>query len=103
MASALTGRPADGGGALSLRSVGKVYSGWGSDVVAVEDWSLDIAPGEFVAIVGPSGCGKTTLLNCVAGFDPISSGEIVLDGVPIATERRSAKPGPDRVVVFQNG
>jgi ABC-type nitrate/sulfonate/bicarbonate transport system ATPase subunit len=102
VASALTGRPA-GGGALSLHAVGKVYSGWGSDVVAVEDWSLDVAPGEFVAIVGPSGCGKTTLLNCIAGFDPINSGEIVLDGVPIATPRRPAKPGPDRVVVFQNG
>jgi len=90
-------------GALSLRGVGKVYDPGGLNVAAVEDWTLDIAPGEFVAVVGPSGCGKTTLLNGIAGFDPISAGEIVLDGETIASARRPALPGADRVVVFQNG
>ena len=55
-------------------------------------------------IVGPSGCGKTTLLNAVAGFHSITSGTILLDGVQLCGEGRpQAKPGPDRVVVFQNG
>ena len=90
-------------GAVSLRSVGKVYAAPGGDVVAVEDWTLEIGAGEFVAVVGPSGCGKTTLLNGIAGFDPITSGEIVLDGKRIASAAVPAKPGADRVVVFQNG
>jgi NitT/TauT family transport system ATP-binding protein len=90
-------------GALSFRNVTKVYDPGGLDVVAVDDWSLDLAPGEFVAVVGPSGCGKTTLLNAIAGFDPISAGEIVLDGRTIASQGRAPRPSADRVVVFQNG
>jgi len=65
-------------------------------VAAVEAISLEIAPGEFVAILGPSGCGKTTLLNMVAGFIPPTRGEILLNG------RRIQGPGPDRGVVFQS-
>ena len=47
---------------------------------AVDDVSLDIAPGEFFALLGPSGCGKTTLLRMLAGFDTPDEGEVVLDG-----------------------
>jgi NitT/TauT family transport system ATP-binding protein len=90
-------------GSLSLRGVSKVYDPLGLAVVAVENWTLEIAAGEFVAVVGPSGCGKTTLLNAIAGFDPISGGEIVLDGKTVASPAQSARPGAQRVVVFQNG
>jgi putative ABC transport system ATP-binding protein len=47
--------------------------------------SLEVAPGEFVAIVGESGVGKSTLLNCMAGLDDWSEGTMVLDGVDIGT------------------
>lgn len=63
--------------------------------LAVDHIDLDVHQGEFVAIVGPSGCGKTTLLNAIDGLQPITSGELTLNGIPIA------KPGPDRAMVFQ--
>ena len=69
----------------------------------MESCSLDIASRQFCALVGPSGCGKTTLLNAIAGFDALTSGEIELDGRIINSARGHLKPGPDRVVVFQNG
>ena len=52
--------------------------------------------GEFVSLVGPSGCGKTTILNMIAGFIPLSGGEILLNGKAING------PGPERGVVFQS-
>ena len=81
---------------VTLSQVGKVYrSLQGSDYVAVRDFSLDIPAGEFFCLLGTSGCGKTTVLNMVAGFEPVSSGDIRLAGRPIAG------PAADRGVVFQ--
>ncbi len=91
------------GGAISLRHVSKVYDPSGVNVVAVDDWNLEVAAGEFLVVVGPSGCGKTTLLNGLAGFDPITGGEIWLDDTLMASPTKAMKPGSDRVVVFQNG
>lgn len=89
-------------GWISIRNAGKVYDPFGKAVVAVEDCSIEIRPGEFVAIVGPSGCGKSTLLNGIAGFDSLTSGVIYLDGEVVNRPGSRPKPGPDRMVVFQN-
>ncbi|GAC1413798.1 MAG: ABC transporter ATP-binding protein [Vulcanimicrobiaceae bacterium] len=95
--------PLTSGGAISLRNVCKVYDPSGVNVVAVDNWNLEVAAGEFLVVVGPSGCGKTTLLNGLAGFDPITGGEIWLDDTLMASANKTLKPGSDRVVVFQNG
>jgi NitT/TauT family transport system ATP-binding protein len=92
------------GGGLSIRNVSKVYGSGNASFLAVDDCSIEIAPGELHVIVGPSGCGKTTLLNAIAGFHSISSGEICLDGALLCgSDQPQAAPGADRVVVFQNG
>jgi len=91
-------------GAISIRNVTKVYDPDGAQVMAVDNCSMEIAPGEVCMIVGPSGCGKTTLLNAIAGFHSITGGEILLDGVPLCGAKKPlADQGSDRIVVFQNG
>jgi ABC-type nitrate/sulfonate/bicarbonate transport system ATPase subunit len=91
------------GGCLSIRNVCKTYDPEGACIEALRDCSLEVAAGAFVAIVGPSGCGKSTLLNMIAGFDTVSRGEIHMDGRLLAAPNVPPRPGPDRVVVFQNG
>ena len=81
-------------GTVSFRATSKVFSG-ASEVRALENVSLDIGEGEFVALLGPSGCGKSTLLNLLAGFDRPTGGTVLFDGAAIE------RPGPDRGVMFQ--
>jgi NitT/TauT family transport system ATP-binding protein len=91
-------------GALSIDNVVKIYDPAGAAILAVDHCSLEIPAGELCMIVGPSGCGKTTLLNAIAGFHSIDSGEIRLDGeVLCGPGKLKAEPAPDRIVVFQNG
>ena len=71
--------------------------------MAVENCSIEIPAGEFCVIVGPSGCGKTTLLNAIAGFHGVTSGEIYLDDKLLCSPEKPTEPGADRIVVFQNG
>lgn len=90
-------------GHLSVQNVEKIYDPGGVHVIALDKCSLDIPAGDFIAVVGPSGCGKSTLLNILAGFDNLTGGKVLLDDRPLATLDRAPTPGPDRVVVFQNG
>jgi NitT/TauT family transport system ATP-binding protein len=69
---------------------------WFGDLEALRGIALSVARGEFIAVVGPSGCGKTTFLRIVAGLEPATAGEVVLDG------RVVRAPGGDRGFVFQN-
>jgi NitT/TauT family transport system ATP-binding protein len=64
-------------------------------IVAVNDTSIKINPGEFICLLGPSGCGKSSLLNGIAGFVKPSSGNIYVDGKEVFA------PGADRGMVFQ--
>jgi NitT/TauT family transport system ATP-binding protein len=80
---------------VRLEGVGKTFRGKGGSWEAVRDFSLALEEGEFCCLLGTSGCGKTTVLNMLAGFEPVTAGRILLDGQPVAG------PGADRGVVFQ--
>jgi len=83
---------------LRLNRVAKTFAtagGYGK-VKALDKISLSIPKGEFFAVVGPSGSGKSTLINLIAGFIRPTEGEIIRNGQIVT------KPGPDRVVVFQD-
>ena len=64
-------------------------------LVALDNISLQVKPGEFVCVVGPSGCGKSTLLHLIAGLHQQSSGQVFVDGKPVSG------PGTDRILIFQ--
>lgn len=66
---------------LQVKNLGKRYA----DTAVFTAVSLDVAPGEFVAIVGESGVGKSTLLNCMAGLDSWDAGSVTLKGIDLAT------------------
>jgi len=76
---------------LQISHLGKSFGG----LRALQDISVVVERGEFIAVVGPSGCGKTTFLRIVAGLEPASSGDVRLDG------RAISGPGADRGFVFQ--
>jgi len=72
---------------LSLQNVRKEYSTDGQQVRALDGLSLDVEPGQFVALVGRSGCGKSTLLNLAGAMDFPTSGSVLLDGVATSSLR----------------
>lgn len=66
---------------LELRNVSKVYATDGEPVSALRNVSLEVVPGQFVALTGPSGCGKSTLLNLCGAVDFPTEGDLLIDGV----------------------
>jgi NitT/TauT family transport system ATP-binding protein len=79
---------------IRIRGIDKTYPGT-PPIKALDGIDLDVAEGEFAALLGPSGCGKSTLLNLLAGFEAPTLGALQVGGQPVL------KPGPDRGVVFQ--
>ncbi|GJE61072.1 ABC transporter ATP-binding protein [Methylobacterium trifolii] len=84
------------GARLSAADVSHAFDIRGAGLPVLDHVDLDLAPGEFVALLGPSGCGKSTLLPLVAGLEPPGSGTLSLDGEPIGG------PDPRRLLVFQD-
>ena len=75
---------------LKIKNLKKYYGTKNNIIKAVNDLSLEIEEGEFVAIMGASGSGKTTLLNCISTIDEVTSGHIYIDGKDI-TELKEQK------------
>jgi len=67
--------------AVRVRAASVVYASADAPVRALHEIDLDIAPGEFVSLIGPSGCGKTTLLRVIADLEPISAGQVSVNGL----------------------
>ncbi|MEB3218119.1 MAG: nitrate ABC transporter ATP-binding protein [Nostocales cyanobacterium 94392] len=81
---------------LQIKDVSKIYPTKNGPFTVLDGVNLDVCQGEFICVIGHSGCGKSTLLNMVSGFNTPTSGQVTLEGKIIT------KPGPDRMVVFQN-
>jgi len=83
---------------LSIQRVGRTFPGLqgAAPTLALQPTDLDVRHNDFITILGPSGCGKSTLLRIVAGLDAPSTGQVLLDGAPVAG------PGADRGMVFQS-
>lgn len=84
---------------IELRNVCKIFGGLDAHapgaVVAIRNVDLRVAQGEFVSVLGPSGCGKSTLLDIIAGLEPATSGEIIVEG------QRIHGPSRKMAMVFQ--
>lgn len=80
---------------VELKNVSRGFGEEWEREEVIKNLTFEIKPGELTCIVGPSGCGKSTIVNLVAGYDRPETGEILLNGKPVAG------PGKDRMVVFQ--
>ena len=65
--------------ALEVNNISKKYNGKG----VINSLSFNLQKGHIGCLLGESGCGKTTILRCIAGFEPIQSGSIYIDGSPV--------------------
>ena len=93
---ALAAAQPEGAIALGIAGVSHAFQLDGKALPVLDDVTLDVAPGAFVALVGPSGCGKSSLLRLVAGLDTPSAGRITSNGALVTG------PAPARVLMFQD-
>jgi putative spermidine/putrescine transport system ATP-binding protein len=89
------GPTASAGAPVSLQGLSRSFGA----VRALDSLTLELAPGEFVALLGPSGCGKTTALRIVAGFETADSGTVAVDGKDVAPVPAAKR---DMGMVFQS-
>ena len=68
---------------VKLNNIKKVYETGGQKIEVLNNLSLSVDAGEFVAITGPSGNGKSTLLNMITGIDRPTAGEVIINGCPV--------------------
>jgi len=78
--TATVSRPGFGPSVVQIDRASVVYPSADTPVRALHEVSLDIRQGEFVSLIGPSGCGKTTLLRVIADLEPITAGEVLVNG-----------------------
>jgi len=83
-------------GEISIRNAWICFPTAHRVVEAVKDISVDFSPGTFTTLLGPSGCGKSSLLGAIAGFVPLTQGQVLVDSRPVD------KPDGSRGVVFQH-
>ena len=81
---------------VEYRSISKIYP---DNTKALEDLDLRVEEGEMMVLVGPSGCGKSTALRLLAGLDPVTRGEVLIDGKPMNERPPQHR---DIAMVFQN-
>lgn len=74
---------------IHIEKLSKTYRKGQVEITPLESLSLEVAPGEFLALMGPSGSGKTTLLNLIAGIDQPTSGSLIVGGQDVATLSRA--------------
>jgi NitT/TauT family transport system ATP-binding protein len=74
---------------VSLRQVSMAYGRGAAAVRAIDEVTLDIAHGEFIAVVGPSGCGKSSLMKLISGLHPPASGTLTFEGKPVTGPLKS--------------
>ena len=77
---------------LELRGVARVHGSGPTAVEALRGVDLQVAPGELVAVMGPSGSGKSTLLTLAGGLDTATSGEVLVEGVPLSGSTPPGSP-----------
>ncbi len=90
-------------GLLELRDVSVTFSSRRGTVRAVDGVSLDVRPGEVLALVGESGCGKTTLIRSILGLEPLAGGTVVFEGKTVTQRQRTLRDLRRRVqMIFQD-
>lgn len=80
---------------MQVDKLGRVFQGAAQDIVALKEIDFSVRRRELICVIGQSGCGKSTLIRILAGLEEPTSGQVLLDGIPVKG------PGPERGMVFQ--